>query len=649
MPSVLRVLLEVPVAVATTLVAVRLLGVRRSWAAITLAGVIGWVSGNLLQVGLNDWDWSAARLSLDTVSFSILFTMMAAVTLDLLAKPGTLARGEEAGLIVVSRPLRDLRRRVEPYARYREVISIARRNGLIPGLRSTSAGRAGSDNPAVALRKTLEQAGVVFVKVGQMASTRDDLLPADLREELSRLQSRVDPAPREVMQAQLEAELNGAVDQYFVEFDWNPIGAASIAHAYAARLPTGEPVIVKVQRPGMDQLVDRDTAALLHLARFFERRTPQGRRLHAGDIALEFTRALKRELDFEREAAETVELAAATDPAGGVRIPHVYRDLCRARVLVEERFDGRSVAHRERIADLGLKEVDLADRLVRTVIGHMLHDGHFHADPHPGNVLLLEDGALGLIDFGSTGRLNSAQRVALLDMTAAALSGDSAALRDGIERVAIVGPDVQDAALERALSQFIAENLRQGRSMGVDTLNDLIPLLAGFDIRLPPELTTVFRTLVLLDGTARTINPGYSLPDSLRRILDADGPAGRIGGGVRDQILQQILQELPRLRRLPAQIDRIATLSARGDLHTRVSLFSTERDTRVVTTLVNRLVLVVAGGLAGVASAVLLSIPASSSGSNGTSLTRVFGYLGLGFAAVLLLRVVAAVVRDGYG
>ena len=179
-------------------------------------------------------------------------------------------------------------------------------------------------------------------------------------------------------------------------------------------------------------------------------------------------------------------------------------------------------------------------------------------------------------------------------MTAAALRGDSAALRDGIERVAIVGPDVQDAALERALSQFIAENLGQGRTMGVDTLNDLIPLLAGFDIRLPPELTTVFRTLVLLDGTARTISPGYSLPDSLRRVPDG-GSAGRGGRAVRDQILQQILQDLPRLRRLPAQIDRIATLSARGDLHTRVSLFSTERDSRVVTTLVNRVVLAVAG------------------------------------------------------
>ncbi len=339
MPSVLRVLLEVPVAVATTLVAVRLLGVRRSWAAITLAGVIGWISGNLLQVGLNDWDWHAARLSLDAVSFSILFTMMAAVTLDLVAKPGTLARGEEAGLIVLSRPLRDLRRRVEPYARYREVIYIARRNSLIPGLRS-AARKDGSTIPAVALRRTLEQAGVVFVKVGQMASTREDLLPAELREELSHLQSRVDPAPREAMQAQLEAELNGAVDRCFVEFDWDPIGAASIAHAYAARLPTGEPVIVKVQRPGMDQLVDRDSAALLHLARLAERRTPQGRRLHAGDVALEFTRALKRELDFEREAAETAELAAATDPASGVRIPHVYRDLCSARLLVEERLTG---------------------------------------------------------------------------------------------------------------------------------------------------------------------------------------------------------------------------------------------------------------------------------------------------------------------
>jgi ubiquinone biosynthesis protein len=315
--------------------------------ATALAGTIGWAGGNLLQVGLNDWDWDAARLSTGTVSLSIVFTMLAAVSLDFLARPGTLARGECAGLLVRPSPIRDLRRRLEPYARYRQIIAIARRNGLaLPGVgRRRTAERVPVD---VALRTTLEQCGVVFVKLGQIASTREDLLPHGLRVDLSRLQSAVEPLCREVMQPQLEAELEAPVDRVFAEFDWDPIGSASIAQAYAARLETGDPVVVKVQRPAIEEAVARDTAAMLHLARAVERRTPQGRQLRVAAIAEDFAHNLRQELDFPLEAANAIDLAAATDPAPGVRIPFMHGELLSQRVLVQERFAGVSVADRHR-------------------------------------------------------------------------------------------------------------------------------------------------------------------------------------------------------------------------------------------------------------------------------------------------------------
>ena len=220
----------------------------------------------------------------------------------------------------------------------------------------------------------------------------------------------------DLMQAELEDELQGSIDQYFGDFDWKPIGTASIAQAYGATLVSGESVVVKIQRPGAEDLVDRDTKVLMNLARMIERRTPQGRELRVGEVAREFSSSLRRELDFSREAANAIDLAGATDPASGVRIPHVFDHLGTSRVLVEERFRGTSVAYHERIAELGLDETELADRLMRMMLAHMFTHGHFHADPHPGNVLYLPateacpNGSIGLLDVGMVGRLDARLR-----------------------------------------------------------------------------------------------------------------------------------------------------------------------------------------------------------------------------------------------
>jgi len=644
-----NLLLQVPVAIVTTLVGARLLGMRRSWVGKALAGAIGWTAANLLVVGLTHWNWDAAELSTATICFSIVLTMIAALALDFAARPGTLARGEWAGLFMVPRPVRDLRRRLAPYARYRELIDIAHRNGLATAAGFTARRRPSEERVPVglALRRTLEQCGTMFVKLGQMASTRADIVPAEVRAELSLLQSHVDPAPRDAMQAELETELSGGVDEFFSEFDWEPIGTASIAQAYRARLKTGEAVVVKIQRPGMDELVARDTAALLHLARAIELRTPQGREMQVTELALEFVRTLERELDFLVEAAKMTELAQATDADSGVRVPAVHRGLLTRRVIVQEYFEGRAIA-RERISALGLDGRELADRLVRVMIAHILQ-GEFHADLHPGNVLLGDDGTICVIDFGSTGHLDPVQRMAIFQMMAAATAGDAAGLRDAIERVATVGDDIVDAVLEQALARFLTKHVVSGKDLDASALNDLIPLLTTFDIRMPSELTMFFRAIVQLDGTVRSIEPGYSLIDAMGRVMDRELPGMAIlGGSVRDQLTKGLLTELPRLQRLPAQVERIVSLAARGELRGRIALFSNERDARVVTTLVNRLVLGMVGGLVMVGSTVLLDTSGGAVAAGNTSYVHVFGFVGLGVATILLLRVVAGIVRDGY-
>ena len=647
MNDVLRVVLQIPLAVLATVLALRLLGVRRSWVAVALAGTLGWIAADLLQVALHDGDWDAAGVSVHTIALAVLFTMLTALALDLVARPGSLARGERAGLLVAPHPIRDIRRVLQPYGRVREIAAIARGHGL--SLATVRAGARRDDalgaSTSVAVRKTLEDAGVVFVKLGQAASMRDDLLPDALTAELGRLHSRVEPAPRDVMEPQLEHELGRPVDEVFDDFDWEPIGSASVAQAYLARLPTGESVIVKVQRPDMEAIVARDSASLRRLASALERRTPLGQELHVTELVDEFVRTLQAELDFNQEAANAIDLAAAVRPESAVRIPRVHRDLTSRRVLVEERFDGISVDERDQWSALGLDGTELADRLVQAMMDQLLH-GHFHADPHPGNVLVLRDGSLALIDFGLTGHIDPAQRMVMLQLMTSAAAGDGAGLRDAIEQVATVGSEVSDLALDQALARFAVTNLRPGQPLGPAALNDLVGLLSRFDIRLPANLTTCLRTLVLLEGTVRTIDPGYQLMDGVRRALgDGDGPPVS-AGAARDQLEQAVLRELPRLQRLPGHIERIAALTARGDLRVQVGLFGTAREERLLTGLVNRLSLALLGGLVIVGSTVLLTV--ARPGDDGTpALTEVFGYVGLAIGAVLVLRVVAGIVRDG--
>jgi ubiquinone biosynthesis protein len=643
------ILVELPLAVATTLLALRLLGVRRSWLAATIAGTVGWVTGNLLALQLAGWDPDGLRLSLTTLVFSAVFTIVAALGLDLMARPGTLARGDRAGLVVRPRPWREIRRRLAPYVRYRELLGIARRNGLVGGVgrRHRRAARSGAAL-GVAVRNTLEQSGLVFVKLGQVASTRADLIPAEIRDALKDLQNAVEPAPPEAMKAVLDAELGGPAEQFFAEFDWEPVGTASIAQAYAARLTTGEAVVVKVQRPGVERLVRRDMAALLRLARTVERRTPQGQQLHVTELMTQFAESVERELDFRLEAANAATLAAATAPDAGIRIPRVHQAMSTRRVLVEERLCGVPVSHSDRIDELGLDAGELADRLVRATIGHVLH-GHYHADMHPGNVLVLDDGTLGLIDFGSVGHLEARERSALLQLTVAAMDGDAAGVKDALETITVIGDDVDDVVFERAIAHFLSEHLAVGQAMDASTFTDLVALLASFDVRVPAAMTTFVRALVVLDGTVRLMAPEYQLVDGIRRLIHAGAlrPASVGAVGPRDVALG-LVRDLSHLRKLPAQLDRIATLASRGELRTRVALFSTERDARVVTTLVNRVVLALVGGLLTVGAVVLLATSQAGGVAAGrASMMEAFGLVGLGMAAVLLFRVVAAIVRDG--
>ena len=383
----------------------------------------------------------------------------------------------------------------------------------------STAGRAErtADTQAVRLRRVLEAAGGVFIKLGQIAATRVDLLPGDVCEELAQLQQNVPPEPQSGIAAVLESELGADFESFFSEFEWEPLAAASIGQTHRARLHTGEAVVVKVQRPGIQATMERDLAALGLLADLAQRRTPFGRGIRSGDILEQFAQSLRAELDFRREADAMSEMASRLDHTAGIRVPTVFRHLCTRRLLVQERFEGWTVSDSAGLDSMGVDREALADKLVRSTLDQVITLGFFHADPHPGNVFVLADGALGLIDFGATGRLDPIQQAAIVDIFFAMAQHDVRLLRDGVERMTNTADNTSPDELERALARLMAEHVRPGATVDPRVMQELVTTLADFGLHLPADIVLLSPRIGHPRRDAACALPGTLADDGVRR------------------------------------------------------------------------------------------------------------------------------------
>ncbi len=290
----------------------------------------------------------------------------------------------------------------------------------------------------------------------------------------------------------------------------------------------------------------------------------------------------------------------------------------------------------------GADRRQLAERLLRSMLDQVLKYGFFHADPHPGNVFVLSDGSLGLIDFGAVGRLDSIQQAAIVDMLVAIARRDIPLLRESVERVADVSEHVAPERLERALARLLADHVRANGAVDPTIMQDLVSTISAFGVRLPGDVVLLSRALATLDGTLRVMCPGMSLvAAATEAMISTNAPIDRD-----DMVKDAVLSALPQLRRLPDRLDRMLMLAGRGDL--RVRNVVDEDSRRILRTLVNRGLLVAVGATLLLTS-VLLLVPADAGPevSADVGLFEIFGYGGLLAGIVLLLRVVAAVARDG--
>ena len=624
----------------------RLLGLPLSALRTLLAGLIAFFCASPIILALGGSSVSRTRTTLPGLLFVLLGVIIALLVgmVFLVVSEALVPSGSLPGPLYV---LRSLRRQLGRTRRYSQISRILVRRGLLPylrgGRRSELATAEGRARLARSLRLALEDGGVTFVKLGQVISTRRDLIPPEFISELSHLQDDAPQVPWPQIAGVLRTELGADLDEVFAGFDQEPIAAASIAQVHAATLPSGDRVVVKVCRPDVRGVVDRDLDIVVRLAARLQRSTNWGRAVGAVELSHGFADALREELDLRIEARNMIAVAAAAAKRGAsVRVPVPHLPLCGEKVLVMEFLDGRPLAAAVMPADA---RAALARGLLDALLCQVLLDGTFHADPHPGNVLLLTDGTLGLLDFGSVGRIDAGLRAALQRLLLALDRGDPAALTDALLDVVERPEELDELRLERALGRFAARHVAAGITPDVRMFTDLFHIVADHRLAVPPEIAAVFRALATMEGTLTQLAPGFDIVAEARRFASEQLAEQFSPDTLRQTAMNELSSLLPMLRRLPRRIDRISGAVETGRLTVNVRQFADASDRRYVTGLLHQVLLTFLAAAAGIMAVMLIGLHGGPNVTRTVSLYAFFGYCLLVIAAILAVRVLVLVFR----
>lgn len=450
--------------------------------------------------------------------------------------------------------------------RARQIVAIAGRHGFADILDRAGVFRlvgskkeqveelpdAGRAPAAKRFRTVLNELGPTFVKFGQILSTRADLLPADFIEELATLQDQVPPMPIEMVHQQIREAFAKEPTELFREVDPTPLGSASIAQAHRAVTHEGEEVVVKVQRPDLTEQISGDLNVLRWLARLLEAVIEEVGVYTPTGIIEEFDRSLHEELDFLHEAANIRAFGKANAGRAGVRIPKVYDELTTRTVLTMEFLRGPTVTHLEPGKHDKKK---IAGQLVDLAFREMFEDGLFHGDPHPGNLLVLDDGAIGLIDFGLVGRLSRQMQETLIQLALAIALKDS----DSVARILyrIGAPDSRPNLMgfkqdvETMLGMYLPSSATLGKINTRHLLRDLLDLAIKYKVRVPKEYAILSRAGVALEGVLRSLHPEMDIgevvmPYATQLLADQYDPKALQGSFMKTLLrLQGVAHELP--------------------------------------------------------------------------------------------------------
>ena len=430
-----------------------------------------------------------------------------------------------------------------------------------------------SDAPD-ALAHDLEQLGPTFIKLGQVLSTRADLLPPAYLAALARLQDAIKPFPFEQVHAIVEEELGARLSKAFSVFEERPIAAASLGQVHRAALRDGRLVAVKVQRPGVAETVEKDLEALDEIAAFLDSGTDAGRRYDLAGMVDEFRAAITSELDYVREADNLQLLGKNLDEFKLIVIPQPVPTYTSKRVLTMDYVSGIKVTAISPVVKADLQRDVLADTLVQAYLKQIVLDGVFHADPHPGNVLITDEGRLALIDLGMVGRISPQLQERLLKLLMAVSEGRG---EDAAEVAITLGeklPEFNDAGFRRDINTLVGrighQNVTQFQIGRV--FLDLAKLINDNAMRAPAELTLLGKTLLNLDEVARALDPHLDVNEAIRRngveLMTRRMKHAVSSGGV----LSAVLEAKEFAEKIPGRVNRVLDALAASELKLKVEV-----------------------------------------------------------------------------
>jgi ubiquinone biosynthesis protein len=482
------------------------------------------------------------------------------------------------------------------------------------------------------LTADLERMGPTFVKLGQLLSSRADLLPVPHLQALSRLQDEVEPVPFAQIEETVREELGVRLSKAFAELDPEPLAAASLAQVHRARLRSGREVAVKVQRPGVRRRVAEDLEVFAELAGFLDSHTELQRRYDLASLVEELRRSLTRELDYRLEAANLRRLRENLRSFERLVIPEPIDDYSTERVLVMELVRGTKIEKLSPVVRLEVPGAELARELHRAYLHQILIDGFFHADPHSGNVLLTPDHRLALLDLGMVGHLPPMLQDQLLKLLLAVADGRGEEAAWLLARIGDPLPDFDHGRFESHIAQLVAQNLQT-------TLDDLqvgkvmlevSRASSELGVRVPPELTLLGKTLLNLDAIGRQLHPEFRPAEATRKDVNEMFRHRAWHSTSPNSLIATWMEGRELAAQLPRRANRILELVANNELRLRVDALDQEELLRGLQKLANR----IAGGIVLAAMVVGAALM--------MRVRTAFTILGYpGFAMLLLLVAVA--------
>jgi ubiquinone biosynthesis protein len=507
-----------------------------------------------------------------------------------------------------------------------DLVSVA---GLDPMLADDTVVAETTDQTAADLANDLERMGPTFIKLGQLLSTRPDILPDEYIRALARLQDRVEPFPFSEVEPLVTAELGVRLSKAFSEFEATPLAAASLGQVHRAALRDGRQVAVKVQRPGIRQRVAEELEALEDIAEFLDQHTAMGSRYQFVQILDEFRRSLLRELDYRQEAQNLTLLRHNLSGFDRIVVPMPVDDYTTSRVLTMEYVSGTKITALSRVARLELNGASLADEIFRAYLSQVLVDGFFHADPHPGNVLLTDDGRLALLDLGMVARIAPRVQEQLLQLLLAVSEGRSDHAMTTVLKLAEKRPAFDAIVFARRVTDLVGRHQdAELRDVEVGRVVLEIGRIAGeVNLRLPTELTMLGKTLLNLDQLAQELDPQFNPNAAIRKNSAAIMRSRLLKSASPGNLFNTVLEMKDLMERLPGRVNKILDAVANNQLEVKVDAIDEARLMEGFQKVANRITLGLLLAALIIGAAMLMRVETSF---------RILGYPGLAIIFFLL-------------